>query len=116
LYFIGLSLRSTSKTIAAFIERSNILPYGIGYRNSIQRMFSQTKRSKARITAFVVDEILIQIGNNNTDDAWLWVAVESIHYRILAEIFLKSLTKLYFGNKRTSLQKLLATPKEQLGS
>jgi hypothetical protein len=34
-------------------------------------MFSQTKRSKARITAFVVDETLIQIGNNNTDDAWL---------------------------------------------
>ncbi|HEY6885917.1 MAG TPA: hypothetical protein VI278_17940 [Nitrososphaeraceae archaeon] len=48
------------------------MPYGIGYRNSIQRMFSQTKRSKARITAFVVvDETLIEIGNNNIDDAWL---------------------------------------------
>ncbi|MGB6628009.1 MAG: DDE-type integrase/transposase/recombinase [Nitrososphaeraceae archaeon] len=59
------------------------------------------------ITAFVIDETLIQIGDTN-DDAWLWVVViEPIHYRILgvhiskhrnmlfAESFLKSLVKLY---------------------
>ena len=65
-------------------------------------------KKKARIiTAFVIDETLIQIGDTD-DDAWLWVVVvEPIHYRILgvsiskhrnmlvAESFLKSLVKLY---------------------
>ena len=63
-------------------------------------------KKKARIiTAFIIDETLIQIGD--TDDAWLWVVIEPIHYRILgvsiskhrnmlvAESFLRSLIKLY---------------------
>jgi len=62
-------------------------------------------KKKDRITAFVLDETLIQI--SATDDAWLWVVVEPINYRILgvhiskhrnmlvAESFLKSLIKLY---------------------
>ena len=63
-------------------------------------------KKKARIiTAFVIDETLIQIGD--TDDAWLWVAIEPIHNRILgvsisrhrdmlvAESFLRSLINLY---------------------
>jgi transposase-like protein len=61
-------------------------------------------KKKARITAFVIDETLIQIG---VTDAWLWVAIEPIHNRILgvsiskhrnmlvAESFLKSLVNLY---------------------
>jgi hypothetical protein len=38
-------------------------------------------KKKARITAFVIDETLIQIGD--TDDAWFWVATEPIHRQIL---------------------------------
>ena len=41
-------------------------------------------KKKARITAFIIDETLIQIGNNT--DAWLWVAVEPIRHRILSFI------------------------------
>ncbi|HET7390306.1 MAG TPA: hypothetical protein VFJ51_05740 [Nitrososphaeraceae archaeon] len=37
-------------------------------------------KKKARITAFIINETLIQIGNT---DAWLWVAVEPIRHRIL---------------------------------
>jgi putative transposase len=63
-------------------------------------------KKKARITAFIIDETMIQIGNNN-NDAWFWVATEPIHRQILgvhisrhrsmlvAESFLKSLIKLY---------------------
>jgi hypothetical protein len=44
-------------------------------------------KKKARITAFIIDETLIQIGN--TDDAWLWVAVvEPIRHRILGVYFI----------------------------
>ena len=61
-------------------------------------------KRKSRITAFIIDETQIQIGPN---EAWLWVAIEPIHGRILgiyisrhrnmliAESFLKSLVKLY---------------------
>ena len=61
-------------------------------------------KRKTRITAFIIDETQIQIGSS---EAWLWVAVEPIHRMILgvylsrhrnilvAEAFLKSLTKLY---------------------
>ena len=68
-------------------------------------VFSNKKKARI-ITAFVIDETLIQIGDTN--DAWLWVAIEPIHNRILgvsiiskhrnmlvAESFLKSLVKLY---------------------
>ena len=73
-------------------------------------MFFQTKRRLGNITAFIIDETLIQIGYTDTDDddAWLWVAIEPIHNRILgvsiiskhrnmlvAESFLKSLVNLY---------------------
>ena len=56
------------------------------------------------LTAFIKDETQIQIGPN---EAWLWVAIEPIHSRILgiyisrhmnmliAESFLRSLVKLY---------------------
>ena len=61
-------------------------------------------KKKARITAFIIDETMIQIGNNDT---WFWVATEPIHRQILgvhisrhrnmlvAESFLRSLIKLY---------------------
>jgi transposase-like protein len=57
-----------------------------------------------RITAFIIDETAVQIVDN---DAWLWVATEPIHHKILgvhisrhrnmlvAEAFLNSLVKLY---------------------
>jgi putative transposase len=97
-----LSLRGTSKALEAFIDRSHIaIWYWIQEFNPYD-VFPSKKKS--RIIAFVIDETMIQIGDT---DAWLWVAVEPIHYRILgvyisrhrnmlvAESFIKSLIKLY---------------------
>ena len=72
LYFLGLSLKSISKALEPFVDRSYVAIWYWIQRNSIQRMFFQTKRRARIITAFVIDETLIQIGD--TDDAWLWVA------------------------------------------
>ena len=41
-------------------------------------MFFQIKKSQ--ITAYVIDETMIQIGYTY---AWLWIAVEPIRHRIL---------------------------------
>jgi transposase-like protein len=57
-----------------------LLLYGIGYRNLIQVMFFPNKKKKNRIVAFIIDKTIVQIGDI---DAWLWVAIEPIHNRIL---------------------------------
>ena len=103
LYFLGLSLRSTSKALEPFINRSYVAVWYWIQEFDPKEVYPNKK--KARITAFVIDETLIQIGD--TDDAWLWVAIEPIHNRILgvsisrhrnmlvAESFLRSLINLY---------------------
>ena len=70
LYFLGLSLRNTSKALEPFVDRSYVamIWYWIQEFNP-KDVFPNKK--KARITAFVVDETLIQIGNNT--GVWLWV-------------------------------------------
>ena len=102
LYFLGLSLRSTSKALEPFVDRSYVAIWYLIQEFNPSDVFPNKK--KARITAFVIDETLIPIG---VTDAWLWVAIEPIHNRILgvsiskhrnmlvAESFLKSLVTLY---------------------
>jgi len=80
LYFLGLSLRSTSKALEAFVNRSYyvaIIWYWIQAFNP-RDVFATKKKS--RIVAFIIDETIVQIGNT---DAWLWVATEPIHHKIL---------------------------------
>ena len=102
LYFLGLSLRSTSKALEPFVDRSYVAIWYWIQQFDPKNVFPNKK--KRRIVAFVIDETMIQIGNT---DAWLWVAIEPIHHQILgvyisrhrnmlvAEVFLKSLIKLY---------------------
>ena len=105
LYFLGLSLKSTSKALQPFIDRSYIAIWYWIHEFNPKDVFPNKKKARI-ITAFIIDETLIQIGD--TDDAWFWVVVvEPIHYRILgvniskhrnmlvAESFLKSLVKIY---------------------
>src|SRR5919197_2475101 len=102
LYFLGLSLRSTSKALEPFVDRSYVaIWYWI---QEFDPKHVYPNKRKTRITAFIIDETQIQIGYN---EAWLWVAVEPIHRQILGvyisrhrnmlvtELFLKSLIKLY---------------------
>ena len=99
LYFLGLSFRSTSKAIEPFEERSHVAVW-----KWVQRFRSNRIYVRKRVAAFVIDETLIQIGN---DVAWLWIAIEPVNRTVLgayisrertmliAEAFLKTLVKVY---------------------
>jgi putative transposase len=102
LYFLGLSLRRTSKALEPFVDRSYVaIWYWI---QEFDPKYVYPNKKKSRITAFIIDETQIQIGS---DQAWLWVATEPIRHRILgayisrhrnmlvAESFLRSLVNLY---------------------
>ena len=101
LYFLGLSLRNTSKALESFkdCDRSYVSVW-----NWIQRFGSCQIYKRKRISAFVVDETVIQIGNSHY---WLWICIEPIHRSILginisnernmfvAENFIRSLVDKY---------------------
>ena len=104
LYFLfGLSLRNTSKALDIFDDekRSHIAVW-----NWIQRFGScHIYNKRKRISAFIIDETVIQIGNSHF--CWLWIAIESVHRSILgihisnernifvAENFIRSLVDKY---------------------
>ena len=104
LYFLfGLSLRNTSKALDIFDDekRSHIAVW-----NWIQRFGScHTYNKRKRISAFIIDETVIQIGNSHF--CWLWIAIEPVHRSILgihisnernifvAENFIRSLVDKY---------------------
>ena len=77
LYFLGLSLISTSKALKPFVDRSYVAIWYWIQEFNPKNIFPNKKNS--RITAFIIDETAVQIGET---DAWLWVATESIHHKI----------------------------------
>jgi len=101
LYFLGLSLRNTSKALVIFRDekRSHVAVW-----NWIQRFGSCQIYKRKRATAFIIDETIIQIGNQHY---WLWFCVEPIHSSVLgiyiseernmlvAEKFINSLVDKY---------------------
>ena len=74
--------------------------------NWIQRFGSCQIYKRKRVTAFTIDEIVIQIGNQHF---WLWICIEPVHSFVLgiyiseernilfAEKFIRSLVEKY-GN------------------
>jgi len=101
--FSRLSFRNTSKAIQPFV--GVMLLYGNGFRGSILDIFYRCKR---RVSAFLIDETIIQSGSSN--EALLWVVVEPTLRQILgvyisrhrnnmivAEALLNSLIKIYDG-------------------
>ena len=103
LYFLGLSLRNTSKALEPFVNRSYVAIIWYWIQEYNPKHIYPNKR-KSRITAFIVDETQIQIGSTQ---AWLWVATEPINRMLIgvylsrhrntliAEAFLRSLVELY---------------------
>ena len=102
LYFLGLSFRNTSKALEPFREkRSHVAVW-----NWVQRFNPKSIYSRKRVTAFVIDETMIQVGGN---EAWLWIAIEPVRSTVLVgvyflsrhrdmlidESFLRSLIKIY---------------------
>ncbi|MDR4512581.1 MAG: DDE-type integrase/transposase/recombinase [Nitrososphaeraceae archaeon] len=101
LYFLGLSLRNTSKALTIF--RDDKRSY-VSVWNWIQRFGSSRIYKRKRVTAFVIDETVIQIGNQHF---WLWICIEPINSSVLgiyiseernmfvAENFIRSLVSRY---------------------
>ena len=77
LYFLDLSLRNTSKALVIFKDeqRSHISVW-----NWIQRFGSYHIYKRKRVSAFIIDETVIQIGNQHF---WLWFCIEPAHSSVL---------------------------------
>ena len=101
LYFLGLSLRSTSKALVIF--RDDKRSY-VSVWNWLQRFGSCQIYKRKRVTAFIIDETIIQIGHKHF---WLWFCIEPVHSSVLgmyiseernmiiAEKFIRSLVSKY---------------------
>jgi putative transposase len=101
LYFLGLSLKYI-EDIRAFVDRSYVAIWYWIQEFNPNDVFQNKKKN--RIVAFIIDETIGQVGNI---DACLWVAIKTIHNRILgvcistyrnmlvAESFLRSWIKIY---------------------
>ncbi len=102
LYFLGLSLRNTSKALIIFKDdkrRSYVSVW-----NWIQRFDSCNIYKRKRVSAFIIDETVIQVGSQHF---WLWFCIEPITYSVLgiyiseernmlvAEKFIRSLVDKY---------------------
>ncbi len=77
LYFLGLSLRNTSKALSRFVKRSHTAIKDWIQKYKPQRLFY--KRSK--ISEFIVDETQIKVGS---EYIWLWIVIEPKNRTILA--------------------------------
>ena len=100
LYFLGLSLRNTSKALSRLVNRSHT-----AIRDWIQKYQPEELLSKQKkIDEYIVDETLIKVGS---EFIWLWVAIEPENREILAltiskernmfvaERFLADIIKIY---------------------
>ena len=67
LYFLGLSLRNTSKALVIFRDENKevMCLYGTGFRDLASYQIYKRKR----VSAFIIDETVIQIGSQHF---WLW--------------------------------------------
>ena len=77
LYFLGLSLRNTSNALEPFKDqkRSHVAVW-----NWIQRFGSCHIYKRKRVSAFIIDETIIQIKDCHF---WLWICIEPIHKSVL---------------------------------
>ena len=102
LYFLGLSLRNTSRALEPFKDENRSY---VSVWNWIQRFGTcQIYNKRKRVAAFIIDETIIQIGNNHF---WLWICVEPVYRSVLgiyiseernmfvAENFIRSLVEKY---------------------
>jgi putative transposase len=101
LYFLGLSLRNTSHALEPFKEQKRSC---VAVWQWIQRFGSLQIYKRKRVSAFIIDETIIQIGNRHF---WLWICIEPVHRSVLgvyiseernmfvAENFIRSLVSRY---------------------
>ena len=78
LYFLGLSLRNISKALVIFRDEKRSY---VSVWNWIQRFGSCHVYKRKRVSAFIIDETVIQIGSQHF--WWLWICIEPIHSSVL---------------------------------
>jgi hypothetical protein len=59
LYFLGLSLRSTSKALEPFVERSYVAALWYWMQQQFNPKHLYPNKKKSRITLFIIDETQI---------------------------------------------------------
>jgi putative transposase len=74
---LGLRLRNTSKGLVIFRDEKRSY---VSVWNWIQRFGSSQIYKRKRVSAFMIDETVLQIGNQHF---WLWIATEPIHHSVL---------------------------------
>ncbi len=101
LYLLGLSLRNTSNALTIFRDQKRSY---VSIWKWIQRFGSCQIYKRKRVTAFIIDETIVQIGNHHF---WLWICIEPVHSSVLgiylseerniivAEKFIRSLVSKY---------------------
>ncbi|MDR4510849.1 MAG: hypothetical protein MRJ93_03985 [Nitrososphaeraceae archaeon] len=77
LDFLGLSLSNTSKALVIFRDEKQS---HVSVWNLIQRFGSCQIHKRKRVTAFIIDETIVQIGNQNF---WLWICIEPVQRSVL---------------------------------
>jgi transposase-like protein len=77
LYFLGLSLSNTSKVLLIFRDEKRSY---VSIWSWIQRFGSCKIYKRKRVSAFIIDETVIQISNENF---WLGIVIEPVHRTIL---------------------------------
>jgi putative transposase len=92
LYFLGLSLRNTSKALVIFRDEKRSY---VSVWNWIQRFGDYQIYKRKRISAFIIDETVIQIGNRQY---WLWFCIEPVHSSVLG-IFLSEERNMLVAEK-----------------
>ena len=78
LYFLGLSLRNTSKALVIFRDKKRSY---VSVWNWVQRFGSSQIYKRKRVSAFIIDEtVILQVGNQHF---WLWFCTEPVHSSVL---------------------------------
>ena len=80
LYFLGLSLRNTSKALSRFIKRSHTAIRDWIQKYKPERLYYRN----IRISEFIVDETLIKVGS---ELIWLCVAIKLENRQIFSTIY-----------------------------
>jgi putative transposase len=92
-YTFFVSLRNTSKALVIFRDE-NKRSY-VSDWNWIQRFGSCQIYKRKRVSAFIIDETVIQIGNQHF---WLWFCIEPVHSSVLG-IYLSEETNMIVAEK-----------------
>ena len=88
MYFLGLSLRNTSKALTIFKDEKRSY---VSVWNWIQRFAEYRIYKRKSVSAFIIDETIIQVGSQHF---WLWFCIKPID---------KSVLGIYISEERNML-------------